>query len=250
MLKRPAQRSTAPVQPEEGERSVQARHLTIATLAALTLAQSVSAGLVVDQAQTTFAQGNVLDYGPSFSNLPLGQSITAGMTGRLGAFDIAANRFVDLYTGAPASLTLEIRAGDGLSGTLLGSTTQNLGCNPDAIFGTFGPCGLRFSLSTLGINVTAGQQYTFLLTAGSAAGTVIEYGWLGTSTSFGPPADPYAGGRKFAALFPNAAQEDMTFRSLIDTSANAVPEPSSWAMLIAGFGLIGATLRRRRLAAA
>lgn len=29
---------------------------------------------------------------------------------------------------------------------------------------------------------------------------------------------------------------------------NAVPEPASWAMLIAGFGLTGATLRRRRLA--
>ncbi|WP_353218164.1 PEPxxWA-CTERM sorting domain-containing protein [Sandarakinorhabdus sp.] len=29
----------------------------------------------------------------------------------------------------------------------------------------------------------------------------------------------------------------------------AVPEPSSWAMLIAGFGLIGATLRRRRAVA-
>ena len=29
----------------------------------------------------------------------------------------------------------------------------------------------------------------------------------------------------------------------------AVPEPSSWAMLIAGFGLVGAALRRRRVAA-
>jgi hypothetical protein len=31
--------------------------------------------------------------------------------------------------------------------------------------------------------------------------------------------------------------------------AGAVPEPASWAMLIAGFGLTGATLRRRRYAA-
>lgn len=30
----------------------------------------------------------------------------------------------------------------------------------------------------------------------------------------------------------------------------AVPEPASWAMLIAGFGLVGAALRRRALAAA
>jgi hypothetical protein len=31
------------------------------------------------------------------------------------------------------------------------------------------------------------------------------------------------------------------------TAAGAVPEPASWAMLIAGFGLIGASLRRRRV---
>ena len=30
------------------------------------------------------------------------------------------------------------------------------------------------------------------------------------------------------------------------TPTGAIPEPSSWAMLIAGFGLVGATLRRRR----
>ncbi len=30
--------------------------------------------------------------------------------------------------------------------------------------------------------------------------------------------------------------------------AGGVPEPTSWAMLIAGFGLVGATMRRRRLA--
>jgi hypothetical protein len=30
----------------------------------------------------------------------------------------------------------------------------------------------------------------------------------------------------------------------------AIPEPQSWAMLIAGFGLVGAAMRRRRLAAA
>ncbi len=28
--------------------------------------------------------------------------------------------------------------------------------------------------------------------------------------------------------------------------ANAVPEPATWAMLITGFGLVGATMRRRR----
>ena len=30
----------------------------------------------------------------------------------------------------------------------------------------------------------------------------------------------------------------------------AVPEPASWAMLVAGFGVMGGTLRRRRAAVA
>jgi hypothetical protein len=33
-------------------------------------------------------------------------------------------------------------------------------------------------------------------------------------------------------------------------TSGVVPEPASWAMLIAGFGLVGATLRRRRAVAA
>lgn len=37
---------------------------------------------------------------------------------------------------------------------------------------------------------------------------------------------------------------------LDSVSADAVPEPDSWAMLIAGFGLIGAAARRRRAAIA
>lgn len=35
-----------------------------------------------------------------------------------------------------------------------------------------------------------------------------------------------------------------------DPDPNAVPEPATWAMFIAGFGLVGATMRRRRPALA
>jgi hypothetical protein len=35
-----------------------------------------------------------------------------------------------------------------------------------------------------------------------------------------------------------------------DVEAGSVPEPASWALMIAGFGLAGASLRRRRTAAA
>jgi hypothetical protein len=38
--------------------------------------------------------------------------------------------------------------------------------------------------------------------------------------------------------------------SITGDPLGGVPEPSSWAMLIAGFGLVGASMRRRRVAAA
>jgi PEP-CTERM motif len=41
------------------------------------------------------------------------------------------------------------------------------------------------------------------------------------------------------------------FEKLVYTSSgNVVPEPASWALLIAGFGLVGAIARRRRMLAA
>lgn len=37
-------------------------------------------------------------------------------------------------------------------------------------------------------------------------------------------------------------------RYTVTVTSNAVPEPATWAMMIAGFGLMGATLRRQRIA--
>ncbi len=51
------------------------------------------------------------------------------------------------------------------------------------------------------------------------------------------------------AIMPNGQSQvggfDLPDRS--PTSAGAVPEPASWAMMIAGFGMIGASMRRKGL---
>lgn len=48
-----------------------------------------------------------------------------------------------------------------------------------------------------------------------------------------------AGYRFDSNLFSNTSVYRISF------SANAVPEPATWAMLIAGFGMVGITMRRR-----
>ena len=60
---------------------------------------------------------------------------------------------------------------------------------------------------------------------------------------------------KFSGTFTSLSFTDTSenwhgFTIGIGGPAGGVPEPASWAMLIAGFGLVGATMRRRRLAAA
>jgi hypothetical protein len=47
--------------------------------------------------------------------------------------------------------------------------------------------------------------------------------------------------------YENPAITERTYGrpELVTFSAGRVPEPASWAMLIAGFGLVGAAMRRR-----
>ena len=57
----------------------------------------------------------------------------------------------------------------------------------------------------------------------------------------------YTGTDSRFELTSNSALPAFTF----DVSkVNAVPEPASWALMIAGFGAVGATMRRRRYSAA
>lgn len=89
-----------------------------------------------------------------------------------------------------------------------------------------------------------------VLGAGGVLLTTISGGML-------PPANGDQGNaitnrRVFITAGAGEAITGLTFRSTgvafeFDTiAAGAVPEPQSWAMLIAGFGMIGAAARRRR----
>ncbi|KPF78054.1 hypothetical protein IP88_04895 [alpha proteobacterium AAP81b] len=54
----------------------------------------------------------------------------------------------------------------------------------------------------------------------------------------------------FDGIHPTAQVQRALSREIAATAGIAVPEPATWALLIAGFGLVGAMQRRRRLQAA
>jgi hypothetical protein len=78
--------------------------------------------------------------------------------------------------------------------------------------------------------------------------------WVNWTSLEGPPftnSNNYAGGEHFnpvgAPGLYGQTGADLNFRTHVDPSATgAIPEPASWALLIAGFGFAGAMARRRR----
>ena len=94
----------------------------------------------------------------------------------------------------------------------------------------------------------------------NAGGSLLASLTLGTTTAAGCSiAGQYCPFENFSLAFAGIGKsvqfggtlnqqvfDDLTFGSI--TPGGAVPEPASWAMLIAGFGLVGATQRRRKAA--
>lgn len=90
---------------------------------------------------------------------------------------------------------------------------------------------LATSTLTSGVaSLPSGAPYTHysIRFTGGAAGSLKAYVATSSADNVGPILDNF----------------------MIDVSAPAVPEPASWAMMIAGFSLAGTALRRRRAAIA
>ncbi|WP_374389389.1 PEPxxWA-CTERM sorting domain-containing protein, partial [Sandaracinobacter sp.] len=105
-------------------------------------------------------------------------------------------------------------------------------------------------VSALGFNVAAGQQFTIHLSA-AADSITNRFGWgfgndIDGNGTVGAFANYAAGDNRVSEDGGNSwsvTGYDRAFRTWVE--AGAVPEPASWAMLIAGFGLVGAMARRR-----
>ena len=139
--------------------------------------------------------------------------------------------------------TFSLFAGQTLTGTALVTRTVTL---PATIGST--PTWYDFELGSTA--VTAGGIYTAVLSSGSSRVGPVLGPDINIFTGAELSGDAYVPGRALFTreVYPNCPLTgncDLNFRVTGTAAATAVPEPASWAMMVGGFALAGAALRRR-----
>lgn len=93
-------------------------------------------------------------------------------------------------------------------------------------------------------NVSSTAQLNAARNAATAAGIQINCLGIGAGADCGAVQ---AGTGSFSVVANDFGDFEATLkRKIIRETTGAVPEPSTWAMMIAGFGVVGAAMRRRR----
>jgi hypothetical protein len=179
-----------------------------------------------------------------------GQTFTVGSDHVLNSFSL----FLDGTPTASFNFEAYVYAWNGAEATGPALYTSSL----QTFSGTPSGNPQEFAFNVGAINLTSGNQYVaFLSTAGVQDGG-NNYALMPYSGTFGTDVLPdgqfvyYNTGNDFAALTSsawdlnssNSCCGDVWFKATF--SDGAVPEPASWAMMVLGFGAVGALLRRRQ----
>jgi len=188
-----------------------------------------------------------------------------------------------LAAAMPASSAEFITNGNFETGTLAGWTaTGNVGIAPTPVFGLSSPAYGRYLVDfnggnlapngTLGqtIATSLGQAYTFSFDYGVTSGgaqsitasaldatsfaviatnTVFTNSSLPTTYSFGFTALSSGTIIRFSDVASNPTNsQDIAIDNVSVTgpAIAAVAEPATWALLLAGFGMVGTAVRRRK----
>lgn len=234
---------------------------TLVTAAAVLAATVIpaQAAVVLDQDNflTIVQPGYQLVQGVGrVTNRQQAQGVVAGKTGTLTHIDLQVakignvgtnNLAIELIHGGAASLP----AGPGASPFLIaGSSLPDLGVVDQNNY-------LSLDVSSLNFQTVAGQTFLIYVYAQNAVANA-RFGLL-----YGEEVGVDGDGNSIVGSFRSYAPEanyitdntgtlpwqqttyDRGFRTYVDVAG--VPEPASWALMVAGFGLSGAAMRRKRV---
>lgn len=173
---------------------------------------------------------------PAFPQTILYQTFTATQSGVLDSIDVYAN------AQGTGNVSVKLFAGGNQTmpgAVLLGSVT--MAAADLALTDVY-----TFDFAAQGIEIVAGQTYTFSQSADPCVGNACTTFNNQTNLQGGLTSGGYAGGALTISsdgMFSSPDNADLNFRTFVNVAA--VPEPASWAMMLAGFGVAGAALRRR-----
>jgi hypothetical protein len=229
-----------------------AHYLPCAALALASIGSAHAATVLSDSFNTEAGGGNALNYN-AFANFNvIGQVDVVAPANGFGI--TAPSSVVDLDgTSGPGAIESKLayafNAGDLVTLSLVAGGAQR-GSQTDDLF-----VRLLFGASQQANNLTGTGYFN-----GAFGNVVINPTFtlpvnIAGSAPFGPAALSFVAGSAGSFKFQIGTNSGNNIGPLLDSvqldiGAGAVPEPATWAMMIAGFGLAGTAMRRRRSAAA
>ena len=198
--------------------------------ALLTLGTAANAAVVVDGTPTGSYRGN-------WANESTGQNFlikfTLGTATKINGLDIFTN---NPFANVGQAVRIRFRSDDGGA-----PSATNLFSFDDAIDNNtaFGSGNIIAGTDFTGINFAAGT-YWF-----GVSGLTSELGWSSFDNG-GPNPNPNQRQLNGENVTSTPGVHDFAFRIRGEELAGAVPEPTTWMLMLFGFGAIGASLRLRR----